>query len=371
MRSRAIFFIILSVFCFTGTYAQGNSHDAIAPYSKVEIPNSRLERITSSIVGQEYDLYVDLPGNYQDTSKTFPVLYLLDAQWDFPLVTSIYGQQYYDGFIPAAIIVGITWGGRNPNHDSLRARDLTPTNNKQLPQSGNAIKFLAFIKNELIPFIESRYRTTKDDRTLMGSSFGGLFTLYALFHESKLFNRYVLTSPALGWDNEAIYTDEKKYADNESQFPVKLFMAVGELEEVSGFQKFVDRLKSRGYKGLDLQTRVLEGMGHSGGKAEGYTRGLQAVFARPSLILADNILDQYVGVYQFDPRFEIKISKEDGHLCAKTPDNNKIVVHAETESDFYVKGQFLFVHFRKDEAGKVNGFQLQRFGGEGFVKKIE
>ena len=86
---------------------------------RVEIPNSQLIKIYSSSIGQEYDLYVHLPRHYDDTTKTFPVLYLLDAQWDFSLMTALFGQQYYDGFVPEIIIVGITWGGTNPNPDSL------------------------------------------------------------------------------------------------------------------------------------------------------------------------------------------------------------------------------------------------------------
>ena len=159
---------------------------------QVEILGTQLLHLTSAIVGQEYDLYVNLPRGYQDTTKTFPVIFLLDGQWDFPLTQAIYGEQYYDGFVPAAVMVGITWGGANPNYDSLRTRDLTPTNVKQVPQSGGAPKFLKFIKNELIPYLELKYRTAKNGRTLMGSSLGGLFTLYALFHEAGLFDRYVL-----------------------------------------------------------------------------------------------------------------------------------------------------------------------------------
>jgi len=174
-----------------------------SPPPRVEIPNTQLLKIASAIVGQEYDLYIHLPRNYGSKNQKYPVLYLLDAQWDFPLVTTIFGQQFCDGFLPGLVIVGITWGGKNPNHDSLRARDLTPNNAAPLLQSGGAPKFLAFSKQELIPFIESQYRVT-DDRTLMGSSFGGLFTLSALLNETELFQRYVLTSPALGWDNEVI-----------------------------------------------------------------------------------------------------------------------------------------------------------------------
>lgn len=105
-------------------YAQKDNSKLAASLPKVEIPGTQSHKITSSIVGQEYDLYINMPRNYQDTTKTFPVLYLLDAQWDFPLVNAVFGEQYYDGFVPEIIIVGITWGGNDPNYDMLRARDI-------------------------------------------------------------------------------------------------------------------------------------------------------------------------------------------------------------------------------------------------------
>src|SRR6266700_1524516 len=63
---------------------------------KVEIPNTRVLQLNSAIVGQEYTLHINLPGNYSDSTKTFPVLYLLDGQWDFPLLSALYGEQYFD-----------------------------------------------------------------------------------------------------------------------------------------------------------------------------------------------------------------------------------------------------------------------------------
>jgi predicted alpha/beta superfamily hydrolase len=349
---------------------QGESTHAQIP-PRVEIAGTQLLHISSSVVGREYDLYIHLPGNYPDTTKRFPVLYLLDAQWDFELVNAIYGQQYYDGFIPAAIIVGITWGGKNPNHDSLRARDLSPTFNKQIPHSGNGPKFLAFIENELIPMIDSNYRTAKNDRTLMGSSFGGLFTLYALFTETELFNRYVLTSPYIGWDNEVISFFEKNYAARRSGIPVRVYIAQGELEGgMHAFEKFVDRLRSRQYTGLNLRTKIIEAAGHSGAKAEGFTRGLQAVFERPALSLDPAVLDRYVGTYQVGAGIEVDISREADHLVLTTPDNSDVVLRAETEKDFYARGQFLTIHFKKDGTGKVTGFLLERYGGEMSAIKV-
>ena len=349
---------------------QGRS-SAVSP-PNVEILGTQLRKIQSAIVGQDFDVLINLPRNYRDTTRAFPVIYLLDAQWDFPLLNAIFGEQYYDGFVPEIVTVGIAWGGRNPNYDSLRGRDLTPTTIKQVPQSGNAARFLDFIKKELIPFIDTNYRTVKNDRTLMGSSLGGLFTLYAMFHETGIFSRYVLTSPSLGWDNGIVYTYEKNYADKNSRLPIRLFMAVGELEGgVAGFQKFVDRLKTRNYGGFDIQTRVLEGTGHSGSKAEGYSRGLQAVYARPSLTINHTILESYIGTYQLNPEITVRILKENDRLVLVAPDSSKINLYAETETDFYVKGIYLFLKMQKNDVGRVTGFHVEQFQGEAFLKKVD
>ncbi len=365
----ATFLVTLALIAVTASAQEQKS--PLSP-PNVEILGTQLLKFRSTIIGQDYDLMINLPRNYRDTTRAFPVLYLLDAQWDFPLVNAVFGEQYYDGFVPEIVTVGIAWGGKNPNYDSLRARDLTPTTVKQVPYSGNAPRFLEFIKKELIPFIESKYRTVKGDRTLMGSSLGGLFTLYAMFHETALFGRYVLTSPSLQWDNEIASSYEKNYATKNSQLPVRLFMAMGGLEPgVAGFQKFVDQLKARNYKGLDLQTRIVEGIGHSASKAEGYSRGLQAVFARPSLTIDPAILQSYVGTYQVSPEMTVQMVKENDRLALLAPDGTKLALSAETERDFYVKGMYLFLRFQKSDAGKVTGCQVEQFQGGAFVKKLE
>jgi predicted alpha/beta superfamily hydrolase len=335
----------------------------------VEIPGTQLLKITSTILQEDFSLLVQLPRFYEDTTRVFPVIYLLDGQWDFPLVNGQTGGQYYDGFIPEVIVVGIAWTGEHPNYDSLRQKDLTPTKIQPIPHSGHGPEFLSFIKKEVMPFIESKYRASKTDRTLIGSSLGGLFTLYTLFHETTLFNRYILTSPALQWDNGTIYAAESTYAANNSRLPVKLFMAIGGYEGVAEFEKFAARLKGRNYKDLTLETRVLEGMGHSGSKPEGYTRGLQSVYARPTLALDPRILDEYAGTYEPMPGLRVKLANENGKLVGDAPGSDRLTFEAQTETDFYLKGSYLFLHFKKDSAGKVTGFQMDTFSGGGFVKK--
>lgn len=338
--------------------------------SLVNIPSTQRLTFNSAIVGQEYDLLIHLPGNYStNTEKTYPVLYLLDAQWDFPLVTGLYGSQYYDGYIPGMIIVGITWGGKNPDPGRLRFRDFTPKISNQPSGSGNAGNFLAFLKKELIPYVDSKFRTKKDDRILAGSSLGGLFTLYTLFTETSLFNRYFLTSPALQWGNGIVLQLERNFAKKNTGLPVKLFMAHGDMEFPAPFQLFVDTLKKRQYAGLELQTRILENTGHSGTKAEGYTRGLQWVFSKPSLKLPQEVLNKYAGTYLVGTD-TLKLIGELNRLIVIDPGNIRTALDAATENDFYLKGHFFNIHFRKDEVGNISGFQLERFEGDSFVKKI-
>ena len=204
----------------------------------------------------------------------------------------------------------------------------------------------------------------------MGSSLGGLFTLYAMFQQTELFNRCVLTSPALRWDNGIIYAYEKKYAEKKSPLPVRLFIGIGELEEFVDFQKFIDQLKVRNYAGFELQTRVCENTGHSGSKAEGYTRGLQAVFARPSLKIAPEVLDKYAGVYGLTAEAKIRILRDKDQLVLQFADNTKHVLFAETDKDFYVKGQRLSLHFKTSDTGELSGFLIERFFGEAFAKRL-
>jgi predicted alpha/beta superfamily hydrolase len=341
-------------------------------YPEVKITGSEVRKITSSIVpGQEYELQISLPTGYAASNKKYPVLYLMDSQWDFPLLKALYGQQYYDGFIPEMIIVGVTWGGVNPNPDSLRARDYTPTKENRLPQSGGADNFLSFMKNELFPFIETNYKADKNDKILMGCSLGGLFAMYTLFTHPEMFQRYIAASPVFAWGNEAIYQYEKKYFENKSNPPAKLFMCIGGVEtSVPAFQKLTNHLNDRHYTTLQIESRVLDNIGHSGTKGEGFARGLQFVYKRPSLKLSSTVLSKYAGGYKFNDGTSVDL-KEENEMLSAYVNNSKIIFYAATEKDFYSTAGFLNVHFKKDGNGNVSGFQLDRYGSSEFVTKIK
>src|SRR6187431_291741 len=309
--------IVLLLFAFT--------MNAYAQYPRVDIPGSEVRKITSSIVaGQEYELQILLPGSHKTSNKKYPVIYLMDSQWDFPLLKCLYGEHYYDGFIPELIVVGVTWGGVNPNPDSLRARDYTPTKEARSPQSGGADNFLSFMKNELFPFIEKNYKADNNNRTLMGCSLGGLFTLYALFTQPDLFTGYAAASPAVGWDREVLYKYEKEFAEKKLSKPVRVYMTIGDVERGRPtFEKMAAYFKSRNYPNVSLQSKVLENTGHSGTKSETFARGLQYVFEKRKLNLNSDVLGKYAGTYELPNGGKVELKHEGNQLTWYFSPQNK------------------------------------------------
>ncbi len=245
----------------------------------VTIPGSHVRTLKSADTGRTYDLYFQLPD--LKSGVKYPVLFVLDGQWDFKLLDSVYGGLHYDGFVPEMIIVGITYSGENPNYDRLRAMDYTPTAVKNVPGSGDASKFLAFFRKDLIPFVEKNYQADPAKRILMGSSYGGLFTLYALFTQPDLFYGYVAAAPAVSYDDNFSFKQEKKFFESNKNLPVRLSISVGGVEGLTQPVKdFMTLLKNRAYNGLRLETRVIEEEGHAGNKPEAYNRGLRFMFKK-------------------------------------------------------------------------------------------
>jgi hypothetical protein len=85
--------LLVALTCSTISRALGQTRESPPSSTAFEITRTQIKRITSSIGGQEYVLDLYLPPGYSHVSKRFPVLYLLDAQWDFPLVVALFETQ--------------------------------------------------------------------------------------------------------------------------------------------------------------------------------------------------------------------------------------------------------------------------------------
>ena len=263
--------------------------------SPTSLQRTETREFTSIVNGRSYRVSVSLPEAYtQDVVARFPVVYLTDANWVFALTVQAHYLLRLGKLIPDAIFVGISPSGADDFNNTAAARefDLTPTllPDKERQDSvtyghevrtGGAPNFLHVISEELIPDIDRTYRTTRD-RTYIGYSLGGLFGAYALFHSPDTFNRMILVSPSLWWDEGYAAKDEERYAGAHKSLPVRLFMSDGELESdqmLGTMRRMADVLTGRHYQGLDLHTRILEGESHMSTFPVAVTRGLRTVFA--------------------------------------------------------------------------------------------
>jgi predicted alpha/beta superfamily hydrolase len=85
-----------------------------------------------------------------------------------------------------------------------------PTSNeddkKIAPQVGGSLAFRQFIRNELMPEIRERYRTTSET-AIVGESLAGLFVVDTFLLEPDLFDTYIAIDPSLWWNNEGLVND--------------------------------------------------------------------------------------------------------------------------------------------------------------------
>ncbi len=114
---------------------------------------------------------------------------------------------------------------------------------------------------------------------LKGSSFGGFFTLYALFTKPGLFTAYVSGSPALPYGARSAFAQEAEFARRNRELKTKLYLAVGSAEPlVTPTLEMAKILRARNYRGLQFETRVIEGERHSSNKPEAFNRALRWIF---------------------------------------------------------------------------------------------
>lgn len=164
-----------------------------------------IEEIQSAQLGEKRILNIYLPDGYnQADTIRYPVIYLLDGGADEDFI-HIVGLVQFNNFswinrVPKSIVVGIA------NTD--RKRDFTyPTtiidDQLEYPTTGHSDKFMLFIENELQPFIAGMYKTN-NTRTIIGESLGGLMATEILFKKPYLFDKFIIISPSLWWDNGSL-----------------------------------------------------------------------------------------------------------------------------------------------------------------------
>jgi predicted alpha/beta superfamily hydrolase len=158
------------------------------------------DSIYSGILKEERSIKILLPDTYKaGSADKYEVIYITDGEWAMDPFSFVYKFAKGENFVPPAIIVAVP--NKYTNKANQRDRDFLPVHVSQPAISGGAANFLSFFKDELIPYIDKTY-PSNGTNSLYGHSYGGIFVLYALLSEPKLFGTYYATDPPFGYNDD-------------------------------------------------------------------------------------------------------------------------------------------------------------------------
>jgi predicted alpha/beta superfamily hydrolase len=211
------------------------------------------DSIYSNILKEQRDIRVKLPDGYSPGSTDkYEVIFITDGEWNMGLFTYIYNFLRGENFVPPVIIVGVD--NLYKNSENMRDRDFLPEQSPGSKQAGEADKFIGFFKNELIPYINSKY-PSNGVNSLYGHSIGGLFTMYVLLKNPQLFNTYYCADPDFAWKDNFIQRLAVNRFKNMPELDKTLWIAANESNLISsGITAMDSILKDKAPKKLYWKT---------------------------------------------------------------------------------------------------------------------
>ncbi len=233
MKRLLIFSTLLLITSFTTLRSQ----------EKIQNPSKSKNIIKElqSKEGQTYQLLITLPKNY-NKEKAYKVLYYLDGWWLSELVIGNYRLNSITNKVNELILVGISLDGDEAAWNDQRNMDYTPsaydkekmkismkggTYELNEKTTGGAASFLSFLETKVFEEIEGSFKTIKNERGILGHSFGGLFGFYCLTNHPETFKNYLLISPSIWWNKSELLTEENFQKINKT---ANIYMTMGTAE---------------------------------------------------------------------------------------------------------------------------------------------
>ena len=233
--------------------------------------------ILKSKNGEKYKIFI---ARQKNVARYDRVVFMVDANAQFPILLNSYAQIYANGAkqnakaVPklskTVLIVGIGYDSPLAYDIKRRTRDLTPAaSGEEYANGGGAAEFYDFVKDELFPLVEKKYSTAKSNKIYFGHSFGGLFGIYALLRDDGIFDEFFIASPSLWWGESQLIRDALDEGKLRSNLKAKFIMLVAGSSEMrkgktdkAGILKVADLAEILKARGLSCEFRLYEGASH-------------------------------------------------------------------------------------------------------------
>jgi len=197
------------------------------------IPKYETFKIESKQVGETRIINVWTPPSYQDGNGKYPVFYMADGgiKEDFPHLANTISKLIKEKNIPPIILVGI--------ENTERRRDLTGYSESEYdaqycPLADGAKNFRIFITQELMPKINSKYRTS-NQKGIIGESLSGLFVMETFMQHPELFDFYIAFDPSLWWNDHYLIRNANDLFEKFPAKEIKLWFAGSSAEDISQY----------------------------------------------------------------------------------------------------------------------------------------
>jgi predicted alpha/beta superfamily hydrolase len=196
----------------------------------------------SKVCGKDRTVMVGLPAEYAESRKRYPVFMVVDGQWNFNLACEVVRILSDNGFIPRMIVVAVHTGEQRDFY-------LLPGRDPETRTGGGGDSLLAFIRDELIPFVDNHYRTLPR-RILAGSSYGGVFVMHALLTNPELFDAVLTLSPSMWWNNGIMLKRTEEFMKASAGMSNALYITVANEGPGMGVNALAEILKQTSPRGL-------------------------------------------------------------------------------------------------------------------------
>lgn len=261
------------LYAFLAIFAMGSYAADLSPFG---YPKYETVPIHAKSNNKDYELYIQLPQSYQETTATYPLIVVNDSRFAFPITNGAMALMG-GNVVKEAIVVGVSYA-KGEDRTISRTRDYTPTYSPDEPNghsvearkvSGQAKAYANFLADQVIPLIQKKYRVDEHNKIFIGHSFGGLLGSYILVNRPEIFDHYIIGSPSLWYDNKVIFDMEKAYASKHKSLKAHAMIYVDDNDSQLNNKKMADDvlafekvLRSRNYTGLRLEVEVIAGENH-------------------------------------------------------------------------------------------------------------
>lgn len=255
------------------------------------LAHTEVHPLHAQALQRHYQLFVSLPASYEaEPKRRYPVLFITDADYGFPLLRSIAKRVGDQGRgLEDFILIGLSYAeGDSPTVS--RNRDYTPSPRRDGGGSskvyGEAEAYRRYLADEVLPYVAKTWRVDMGRKVFAGHSYGGLLGAHILLNTPKMFEHYILSSPSLWYDDDLLMKRAKAVAARHEELPAHVLLLAGARERprgareegddiVGGIRRFEATLRAGKLRGLTIESQLLADEDHLTAAPSAFTRGLR------------------------------------------------------------------------------------------------